>query len=66
MLKIHMDPNRLSVEELENISRALRGPCADCVERNVPGDCRHPEVIRHFLHAMADAIDGERTRRQPH
>jgi hypothetical protein len=66
MLKIHMDPNRLSVEELENISRALRGPCADCIERSVPDGCQHPEIVRHFLHGLADAIDGERSRRQPH
>lgn len=63
MLKIHMDPARLSTEELENISAALRGPCADCIERGVPEPCCHPETVRQFLHAMADAIDGERQRR---
>lgn len=63
MIKVHMSPERLSVEELANVSAALRGPCIECVERGVPDGCRHPDEVRHFLRAMADAIDGERQRR---
>jgi hypothetical protein len=64
MLKVKMDTERLSVEELENISHALRGPCIDCVERGVPEGCRHADEVRHLLAAMADAIDFERGRRE--
>lgn len=64
MIKIHMDPGRLSIEELQNISRALRGACAECVERSVPDCCRHTEDVRHFLDAMADAVDSVRLRRE--
>jgi hypothetical protein len=60
MLKVRMDTNRLSVEELDNISRALRGPCIDCVEQGVPECCRHRGEVRQLLVAMADAIDFER------
>ncbi len=64
MIKIHMDPGRLSIEELQNISRALRSSCMDCVERSVPDCCRHSAEVRHFLNAMADAVDGVRVRRE--
>ncbi len=64
MIKIHMDPGRLSIEELQNISRALRGTCIDCVERSVPECCRHSDEVRHFLGAMADAVDSVRLRRE--
>lgn len=64
MLNVHMDTGRLSLEELENVSRALRGPCIDCVERGVPDCCRHPGEVQRFLDALADAIDTERDRRE--
>lgn len=64
MLTVHMDTKRLSLEELENVSRALRGPCIDCVEKGVPECCRHSQEVRHFLTALADAIDTERERRE--
>jgi len=64
MLKVRMDTDRLSLEELENISTALRGPCLDCIEYGVPESCRHPGEIRRLLHSMADAIDFERGRRE--
>jgi hypothetical protein len=64
MLKVRMDTARLSLEELENISNALRGPCIDCVERGVPDCCRNPEEVRTLFAAMADAIDFERGLRE--
>jgi hypothetical protein len=64
MLKVRMDTARLSLEELENISQALRGPCVDCVERGVPDCCQHPDEVRRLLGAMADAIDFERGLRE--
>ncbi len=64
MLTVRMDPGRLSLEELENISAALRGPCLGCVEASVPASCRHPDEVLRLLHAMADAIDFERDRRE--
>jgi hypothetical protein len=60
MLKVKMDTGRLSIEELDNISTALRGPCIDCVERGVPDCCQHRGEVRRLLMAMADAIDFER------
>jgi hypothetical protein len=63
MLTIRMDPARLSLEELENISRALRGPCLDCIGHGVPDCCSHRDEVRALLLAMADAIDFERERR---
>lgn len=63
MLTVHMDTKRLSLEELDNVSRALRGPCIDCVERGVPECCRHSGEVRSFLNALADAVDLERDRR---
>lgn len=64
MLTLRMDTNRLSLEELENISRALRGPCIECVEGGVPECCRHRDEVRAFLTALADAIDLDRSRRE--
>ena len=63
MLTVHMDTKRLSLEELDNVSRSLRGPCVDCVEKGVPECCRHSDAVRSFLGALADAIDLERDRR---
>ena len=64
MLNIRMDTDRLSLEELENVSRALRGPCLDCVERDVPEPCRHSAEVRRFLDQLADAIEVARDRRE--
>jgi hypothetical protein len=64
MLTVRMDTARLSLEELENISRALRGPCIDCVEGGVPDYCSNRGAVREFLSAMADAIDLDRERRE--
>jgi hypothetical protein len=64
MLTVRMDTARLSLEELENISKALRGPCIECVETGVPDCCRHREEVRAFLAALADAIDVDRLRRE--
>jgi hypothetical protein len=63
MLTVRMDTARLSLEELENISRALRGPCIECVERGVPEYCCNRDEVREFLTALADAIDVDRERR---
>lgn len=64
MLTVHMDTKRLSLEELQNISSALRGPCIECVERGVPECCKHADEVRRFLNALADAIDLDRERRE--
>lgn len=64
MLTVRMDTERLSLDELENISRALRGPCIECVEGGIPEYCRHSDEVRSFLTALADAIDLDRTRRE--
>ncbi len=64
MLKVKMDTDQLSIDELKNISEALRTGCADCIEKGVAEALRHPEVVNHFLHSLADAIDGERIRRE--
>jgi hypothetical protein len=64
MLTVRMDTQRLSLEELQNISAALRGPCVDCVESGVPAVCRHRDEVRAFLGALADAIDLDRVRRE--
>ena len=64
MLKVRMDTDRLSVEELTNISRALRTGCAECIEKGVAEAVRHPEEIDRFLTALADAIDRERKVRE--
>lgn len=64
MLTVRMDTQRLSVEELENISHALRGPCVECVESGVPEYCRNRDDVREFLTALADAIDVDRLRRE--
>ncbi len=64
MLKVRMETERLSIEELTNISTALRTGCAECIEKGVAEACRHPEEITHFLHALADAIDHDRLERE--
>ena len=64
MLKVRMETERLGVDELANISRALRTGCAECIEKGVAEQCRHPEVIEGFLHALADAIDHDRLERE--
>ena len=64
MLKVKMDTDRLSVEELANIAKALRTGCAACIEKGVAEPVRHPDEIDRFLDAMADAIDSERKRRE--
>jgi hypothetical protein len=64
MLKVKMDTDRLSIDELKNISKALRGGCAQCIEEGVAEALRHPDEVNHFLYALADAIDGERIRRE--
>ena len=64
MLKVRMDTDRLSVEELTNISEALRTGCATCIEKGVAEPVRHPDEIDRFLNALADAIDRERKARE--
>ena len=64
MLKVRMDTERLSVEELTNISKALRTGCAACIEKGVAEPVRHPDEIDRFLNALADAIDRERKVRE--
>lgn len=64
MLKVRMETERLSIDELANISKALRTGCADCIERNVLEQCRHPEELEAFLNALADAIDHDRLERE--
>lgn len=64
MLKVKMDTDRLSIDELRNISGALRGGCAQCIENGVAEACRHPDDVDRFLNALADAIDRERAVRE--
>lgn len=64
MIKVRMETERLSVEELANISSALRTGCADCIEKGVAESCRHPEEVQRFLHGLADAIDHDRLERE--
>jgi len=64
MLKVKMDTDRLSIDELRNISRALRGGCAQCIENGVAEACRHPDEVDRFLTALADAVDRERKVRE--
>ena len=64
MLKVKMDTDRLSVEELGNISRALRHGCARCIEEGVAESVRHSEEVDRFLTTLADAIDGARLERE--
>jgi hypothetical protein len=64
MLRVRMDTSLLSLDELENISRALRESCLECVERGVPFGGRHGPTLRRLLDAMADAIDFERGLRE--
>ena len=63
MLRVRMETERLSLDELENIAHVLRSGCADCIERGVAEQCRHPEVVQRFVHALADAIDHDRLER---
>jgi hypothetical protein len=64
MLKVRMETERLSIDELRNIATALRSGCAECIEKGVAESCRHPEEIERFLHALADAIDHDRLERE--
>ena len=64
MLKVRMDTDRLSLDELANISHALRTGCASCIGQGVAEQCRHPEELDRFLTALADAIDHERLERE--
>ena len=57
MVTIHLDPSRLSLEELSNVSRMLRDRCVDCIERGVPENCRHTEEVARFLDELAAAIE---------
>lgn len=63
-MKVRMETERLSIDELKNISAALRGGCAECIEKGVPESCRHPEEIDRFLNGLADAIDHDRRERE--
>jgi hypothetical protein len=64
MLKVRMETERLSVEELANIAAMLRTGCAECIGKGVAEQCRHPEEIDRFLNALADAIDHDRLERE--
>jgi hypothetical protein len=64
MVTIHLDPSRLSLEELENVTRVLRGRCAECIERGVPAAARHSDEVNRFLDAVADAIEVARVPRE--
>lgn len=64
MLKVRMETERLSIDELKNIATALRSGCADCIGKGVAESCRHPEEIDRFLGALADAIDHNRLERE--
>lgn len=57
MVTIHLDPSRLSPDELANVTRALRDRCVDCVEQGVPEDQRHTEEVARFLDELATAIE---------
>lgn len=63
MFRMRMETERLSLEELANISRALRSGCFACIEKRVPEPCRHPDEVRRFLEAVADAVDRDREER---
>ncbi len=63
-MKVKMDTDRLSIDELRNISKALRGGCAQCIENGVAEALRHPDEVGRFLTALADAIDGARLARE--
>jgi len=64
MLKVKMDTDRLSIEELTNISQVLRRGCARCIEEGVAEAFRHPDEVERFLNGLADAIDGARLARE--
>ena len=64
MLKVRMETERLSVEELANISRVLRSGCARCIAEGVAEANQHTEEVTKFLHALADAIDHDRKERE--
>lgn len=64
MLKVRMETERLSIEELSNISTALRGACVECIEGGVAEACRHRDEVEAFLHGLADAIDHDRLERE--
>lgn len=64
MLKVRMETDRLSIEELKNISTALRTGCAACIEKGVAESCRHPDEVARFLNGLADAIDHDRRERE--
>lgn len=64
MLKVRMETERLSLDELANISRALRSGCVKCIEEGVAEQCRHTETLDRFLTALADAIDRDRLERE--
>jgi hypothetical protein len=57
MVTIHLDPSRLSLEELTNVSRVLRERCSYCIERGVPENCRHSDEVERFLQELAAAIE---------
>lgn len=56
MVTLHLDPSRLSLEELENVTRVLRTHCLGCIEAGVPAAAAHQDEIRRFLDLVADAI----------
>lgn len=60
MVTIRLDPSRLSLEELQNVTRMLRERCADCIEGGVHAGETHRGEVTRFLHALADAIDQTR------
>jgi hypothetical protein len=64
MVTIHLDPSRLSLEELTNVSRALRERCSHCIERGVPDNCRHTAEVDRFLDELAAAIELARVPRE--
>jgi hypothetical protein len=64
MVTIHLDPSRLSLEELANVTRALRERCAHCIERGVPENCRHTDEVDRFLGELAAAIELARLPRE--
>lgn len=64
MLKVRMETERLSVQELANISRVLRHGCAQCIGEGLAEANQHPEEVRRFLNALADAIDHDRLERE--
>jgi hypothetical protein len=64
MLKVRMETERLSVEELANIAKVLRSGCSKCIMEGVAEANRHAEEVDRFLHALADAIDHDRIERE--